>query len=581
MRRKCAFPALCWFFGEVRVRVWGLIVASLGVAIGCQSAGTRAPLATGQAKPSVAVAKAVPEAPVVQPASYDTSVPAVRAADAINPDEATGPSLSTAQAGQREQNANQQEGPETVDTPEESQRLDAGDDDAAAMGVGDKLELRQVVQSVRLHFPLVRLAVAGRTIASGEALSAAGAFDHKLDAFSESQPLDFYENYRHSIGVKRNTYWGGQVFAGYRIGRGEFEPWYLERETNKGGEFKAGFVAPLIGDRWIDENRAELWQAQLEQRRVEPEIQSQIILFVRDASVAYFQWVAAGANYEVAEDLLQLAYERNEGLVQQVAAEQAKRIDLVDNRRIIVSREAKTIDARRKLEQAAVKLSLFFRNPNGEPLVPANFILPDDFPNIESLDREAEAYDMAFALDNRPELAELNFIRRQLNVALRQAGNDTLPDVDAGILVAQDVGEPTSSKRDKSEFELEAKITLEVPLERRKALGKIRSLRGKLAQLEAKTQFQRDKIVADVQIARAALAAAAERVERTTEAVELADQMRQAEEELIAAEQSTLFNLNLREKQAAEAATERVAALQEYFIARANYLAALGIDEVE
>ena len=445
------------------------------------------------------------------------------------------------------------------------------------------LMLVEVVGSVRNHFPLIQQAVAARGIAAGEALSAAGAFDHKLDVFSESQPLDFYENYRSSIGVKRETMWGGQTFAGYRIGRGVFEPWYEERQTNEGGEFKVGFVAPIIRDRWIDANRAELWQAQLERRRVEPEILAQIILFVRDGSVAYWDWVAAGANYRIANGLLELANFRNEGLIAQVEADEKARIDLVDNRRIIVSREAKLIEARRKLEQSAVKLSLFYRSGVGLPVLADPRQLPPEVSQwMEgddlTLQLPTEEDDTGLALSQRPELSELRIVSQQLRVALRQANNETLPDVDGGVLIGQDVGEPTSTKRDKSQMELEALLTLSVPLERRKALGKIRSLRAKLAQVNAKNRFTGDKIVASVRLARAALIAAEQRVERATESFELAMQMQQAEQELFDAGQSTLFNLNIREEQAAEAAAGRVQAYFEYFVAKADYAAALGFD---
>ncbi|QDU89728.1 Outer membrane efflux protein [Pirellulimonas nuda] len=445
------------------------------------------------------------------------------------------------------------------------------------------LELGQVISSVRSSFPLIQQAAAGRVIASGETLSASGAFDHKLDADSVSQPLDFYKNYRNGIGVKRDTTWGGQTFAGYRIGRGEFEPWYLERETNKGGEFKLGFMAPIGRDRWIDENRSALWQAQLEQRRVEPEILAQVIFSVREGSVAYWGWVAAGANYRIAEGLLQLAEERNQGLEAQVEAQEKAPIDLVDNRRIIVSREAKQIDARRKLEQSAVKLSLYYRAADGAPLVADDALLPAAFPEVPRVDPGNDPLpltpgDTELALRQRPELVELQTVRQQLNVALRQANNETWPDLDAGLISSQDVGEPTSSKRDKSQLKLEAVVTMSVPLERRKALGKIRSLQGKLAQVAAKNRYASDKIVAEVQVARAALKAASERVVRATESFELAGKMQQAERELFSNGQSTLFNLNIREQQAAEAAADRVDALLEYYIARADYAAALGED---
>lgn len=445
-----------------------------------------------------------------------------------------------------------------------------------------ELVLGQVVNSVRNHFPLIQLAFERRTIASGEALSAWGAFDRKLDLFSESQPLDFYENYRHSVGLKRDTYWGGQVFAGYRIGRGIYEPWYLERETNKGGEFKAGFKAPIIRDRVVDANRSALWQAQLEQRRVEPAIFAQVIQFVREGSIAYWNWVAAGANYRINEGLLELALQRNEGLVAQVEAEEKAPIDLVDNRRIIVSREAKLIDARRKLEQTTVKLSLYFRSTTGDPLLADVSLLPDVAVALTPPTADNYGFlpdDAQQALLQRPELAELQIVRQQLNIALQQAKNETLPDVDAGLLLGQDVGEPTSSKRDKSEFEVEAMLTLSVPLERRKAMGKIRSLRGKMAQVTAKNRFAADKVVAEVRIARAALQAAVERMERASESFELAQQMQEAEQERFDLGQSSLFNLNEREKQLAEAAVDRVAAMLEYHIALADYAAAMGLDQ--
>ncbi|MEQ8836553.1 MAG: TolC family protein, partial [Lacipirellulaceae bacterium] len=186
--------------------------------------------------------------------------------------------------------------------------------------------------------------------------------------------------------------------------------------------------------------------------------------------------------------------------------------------------------------------------------------------------------DVDLALAQRPELYELQLVRRQLNVALRQANNELQPDIDAGVLVGQDVGEPTSSKRDKSEFEVEALITLEVPLQRSKARGKIRSLRGKLASVSAKTRFASDKIVASVRLARAALIASIERVERATESYELAQQMLEAEQELLYNGQSNLFLINAREKQAADAAVERISALFEYHVARADYAAAMGFE---
>ncbi|WP_425400836.1 TolC family protein [Aeoliella sp.] len=433
-----------------------------------------------------------------------------------------------------------------------------------------------IITSVRNHFPAVRQAEASRIIASGEQLSAWGAFDRKLDGYSNAQPLDYYENNWHKYTIKRDTMWGGQVGAGYKIGRGSFEPWYKERETNDGGEFQLSLFAPIGRDWAIDANRAALWRAQLEQNRVEPFIRSQLILSVRDGLQAYWMWVAAGENLKIAEGLLKLGVDRATYLKRQVELGEKAEIDIVDNRRIIVSREAKLTAAKQKLTQAAAKLSLYFRDDSGMPLL-VDDRLESSFPEIRVPEEATLGQDLELAISNRPELAELEIVRRQLAVDSRQAVNETRADVDAGIFVAQDVGAPTKDD-DKSELELNAIATLSVPLERRKALGKVRQVRGKQAQLRAKTQFAEDKIVVEVQVARAAVIAAAERVEQNRESVELAQRMQEAENRLYEEGQSTLFQLNLREQQRAEAAADLVAAKRDFFTALAEYTAALGLD---
>ena len=235
----------------------------------------------------------------------------------------------------------------------------------------------------------------------------------------------------------------------------------------------------------------------------------------------------------------------------------------------------------RKLEQASVKLSLFFRDNSGACLVLPIDAATVDFPKALAAEAWGPGADIALAQANRPELEELQIARRQLNILLRQACNETRPQVDAGFLFGQDVGGATSEKRDKSEFELEATISVSVPLERRKALGKARQLRGKIAQLQAKLQFALDKVAIEAQVAHAALIAAAIRFEQTTKSLELAKQMQEAENRLYELGQSTLFNLNLREQQTVEAAIEQIAASFDYHVALADYAASLGFISID
>ncbi len=441
-----------------------------------------------------------------------------------------------------------------------------------------KLELDAVVSSVYANFPLLEAARFQRDVANGDILAAHGNFDTKLKAASENGALGFYQTNRNSIGVSQPLYGGAEVFGGYRVGRGNFEPWYQERQTNGNGEFKGGVQVPLARNRQIDARRAELWKANYARNRTEPEIQVQLIEFVRDGSLQYWDWVAAGQKQKIADRLLNLAVDRNEGIRIRVMEGDLDPPDADDNQRIIVSREAKAIDAARKSTQAAVKLSLFYRDDFGHPVIPATEWIPQ-FPEPGPVSDAQMTIDTQIALNMRPELKAIDILRREVDVDYASAQNDFRPQVDAVVTGSQDSGTPTSSKNDKGPFELEAGIYAEVPIQRRKARGKLSAIEAKVSQINAKRRMIEDKIATEIQSTHAALSAAWQRVGKARESVRLARYMAEVEQKKFNAGSSDLLSVNLREQQAAEAAETEVDALLDYYQARAIYRAALAQDQ--
>ena len=386
----------------------------------------------------------------------------------------------------------------------------------------DPVTLYDVVSSVHGSFPLLEVAYLENQVAGGNQIAAWGSFDKTLYANSLNQPLGFYQTYRQRLGFVQPLYGGGEYFAGYRVGRGEFEPWYKERQTDQGGEFHVGVRVPLGRNRDIDARRAQLWRANYEVQRVQPEIRVQLIRFVRDATVAYWTWVATARQYEVIEDVLELALRRNAQIKRQVEEGDIDPPNLDDNLRAIADRRAELVDRDRQLQQAAIALSLFLRDAQGRPALPTAGRIAD-FPSLERLaDPDLEA-DIQAALSSRPELAALDAVVNQVNVDLAEARNDLLPNVDAQVYGSQDVGVPATPLRDKSRFELEAGLAFEMPVQRRRAIGKMQAARGKLMQLSAERRFIQDTIVADVQQAYAAVVAAAEQLVQARENKRLAE----------------------------------------------------------
>jgi outer membrane protein TolC len=438
------------------------------------------------------------------------------------------------------------------------------------------LQLSEVISSVEASFPVVRAAMMEAAVAEGKQLSARGAFDLKLEAISLNMPEGFYQNYRQGVKAEQPTFNGGTVYGMYRIGDGSFQPWYGERETNEGGEFKVGAALPLLRGRAIDERRAEILKADLQRAMVDPVVQQEVLFAVQAASNVYWSWIAAGKARNVTRDLLNVAIERNNAIKRQVELGNLPITEQQQNERLIASREAKLIEAERKLQAAAIKLSLFLRDVEGRPVVPTSALLPDEIPEATSLNLDDFQQQVDLALRQRPELRGLSLMRQTVEVDLRQGENELLPNLSAVLEASKDVGGATSSKGDKTPFELEAGLLFDVPLQRSKARGKIQSAEGKLTQLSLKQQFQANKIIAEVQDAMSARLAAYERLQQARTSVELAKKLVAAEYRSFELGNSDVLRIALQEAAELDAQILEIEALRDYFQAEADFRAAIG-----
>jgi outer membrane protein TolC len=175
----------------------------------------------------------------------------------------------------------------------------------------------------------------------------------------------------------------------------------------------------------------------------------------------------------------------------------------------------------------------------------------------------------------------LDLLSRQVRIDLANASNQMQPELNAVLWGSQDIGEPTSSKRDKSPLEAEASLFLDVPIERRKARGKITESQAKLSQIAAKRRITADKITVDVQMAHAALVSAREQVAETQAALDYAEELAERERQNLEAGASDLLKVTLREQYAVESAEKHIDALKLLFDSLADYRAAVAQDQLQ
>jgi len=450
-----------------------------------------------------------------------------------------------------------------------------GEPDRSALALAD------VIASVYRAFPIIEQARLQANIAGGEQLSANGAYDTKLQGYTLNQPIGFYETYRHGLGAARQLWWGGYLSAGYRLGRGSFQPWYKERETNDGGELSLGLIQPLMQGRAIDPQRVELFQANLRRQAVDPRIQESLLYVSLDASNAYWSWLSAGVILQAQTELLRLAEIRGEQLKELIKAKVGKAIDVVVNNQLIAERRGKVVEAEQKFWQASAKLSIFLRDEAGQPLIPSQAWLPNGFSPILDLPPTSFDQDFVAALSRRPELQLIEFDLQQSRLDVQLACNQLLPQIDFTIQGSQDTGVPASSLRDKSPFELEAGLVGEVPVQRRKARGKIQSVQGKIAVLEQKRRFQQDKIAVELQMAHIDIQTANETIQQARIALEASQEALKAYRFAFERGQVDLVFLNLVEPKVTENEIKLVEQKQKWYLALAAKQAALGLDPLE
>ncbi|KAA5546340.1 TolC family protein [Roseiconus nitratireducens] len=443
------------------------------------------------------------------------------------------------------------------------------------------LQLSDVIASLYRFYPEITQARELGRIANGELVSAYGAYDTKFNAHSLSEPTGFYRNYRNGLGLARQTWWGGYLSAGYRIGRGYYQPWYKERQTDDAGEFKLSVATPLLQGRAIDAERVAVFQASLARQAATPQVQKVILDTSLQAATVYWDWVAAGAILQAREELLDLAERRGEQFEAGLEAGKFAEIDVVLNNQLIAERRAILLKSQQKYRATSFKLALFLRDEEGQPLVPNDQWLPEQFPEIEMPTTEGFEQDLAAAISRRPEPQILRLQLQQTNLDRRLAYNQMLPNLDFVAEASQDMGAPATKDDDKGWFELVIGFRSEVPIQRRKARGKVQSTSAKMIQINEKIRLVQDKIATELLTAFNALTLASEIVEQTE--ISLLAAIDTLERYRFAFERGKidLIYLNLLETKTNEAEIKLVEAQRDWFLALASLQVTLGLDPLD
>jgi outer membrane protein, heavy metal efflux system len=436
----------------------------------------------------------------------------------------------------------------------------------------EELSLSKVLKSVEDSYPLILAAEKLLTVAEYEYLAAQGAFDANFESIQSVSPAGYYQNATSDNVIRKPTPLAGtSFFAGYRMGRGNFASYDGKRATNDLGEVRAGAIVPLLRNRDIDKNRADLKKADIDRVLADLSIQRLKLEVIREATRRYWKWVAAGQEFKVNSNLLTIAKQRVDQVSERVRLGDLPEIENTENDRVILQRESQLISAERELQKSAIDLSLFLREKSGKLILPDKNALPVSFPGFESFSKLDKTLSIQVALRHRPEIKEYQSKREKISVDRQFEQNNLKPQIDLVVSASQDMG-PGSATRSKTE--VDATVVMNIPIQTRRQRGKIGSAEAKISQLDQEEQFAKDKVSTEVQDAISEVNASHQRVDVAKKELVLARKLQTLEQDRFNLGDSTLLFVNIREQTAAEAAIREVKALNDFFNAIANFQAA-------
>ncbi len=364
-----------------------------------------------------------------------------------------------------------------------------------AHGSTEPLQLEDVLLAVHHHAPKLSAYRAKVAEAEGKLLSASGAFDPKLKAKATDYLTGPYPRLMADTSLGVVTPFGPEFSVGYRIGTGTFPDYYGAYETLDLGEVRLEVATPLLADLGMTAERAKRLLAEqdadaarLAQASAEQEIYTQ-------AAQAYWKWVAAGEKLAISSEMLRIAEERQQGLTRQVAAGAMAELEAIDNARVVASRTAERFAAEQALTEAAIKLSLYYRDERLQTIVPTVDQWPGPIPAPAPAAGDEDAL-IARAIAQRPDLRLVDTLLTAVDIERQRARSAVLPNLDGNLIVSQDQGDPSAKL---AKPELAVGVALEVPLALRKGRGELARTDAARERLSAERRYVADTVRADVQ----------------------------------------------------------------------------------
>lgn len=416
-----------------------------------------------------------------------------------------------------------------------------------------------VKESALKYHPTV-LAALERVKASEESITGAnGAFDTKVVSDYRRQIKgDYHTTVSRTFLVKPIGLANSKIYAGSEQisnAAGRLSPVYNTGNPATTGQPGIYSVLGLQLSLWknllIDPSRAALKNARYDAKIAEAEKKLTEMDIGRLGQLAYWEWVTAQRVKTAFEELLKNGEMRNEYLMARNKTGDIPQILVTENEQYIASRKGSLQAAKERLVRAEFALSLFYRNENGDPIIPAPTESFEDYPQnlavyMEKLDLNSNIDEL---IQKRPDLKNLALYVDKADVDIEMAKQDLKPQID----VSTEYYERTTNGPNMPDDYLMVLAQVSIPIERNLGNGNIAAANARKMIAQKKMSYGQQTYKFEIMATRRALLLQLEQV--TQSEIEFSKS-----KELVASETykfktggGNLFLVNLREESQARA----------------------------
>ena len=226
------------------------------------------------------------------------------------------------------------------------------------------------------------------------------------------------------------------------------------------------------------------------------------------------------------------------------------KLAIAENSQLIVQRKQLLNQGKMAFKQAAIHLSLYYRNQEGKPEIPPESKLPISLPT-----RSLRQPNLIAELKTHPALKQLNAYTNIIKLKLGLAENELLPNLDANVSTFKQYGNggyplllPQAAM---------VGVTFRLPVYRREAKGKIISAQNELQQVHTEIQFLYEQLKNELSNLFVGIHLYQEQVRLLQQELKLARQLQTAETKKFNAGDSNLFLVNQREQASAQVKLNR------------------------